>query len=302
MIPYGKGIRRPLQAASPNLPRKKRTLNIKRALTSDAEISAICSLPRVGPIMQHSKAHSKLQIYKDKSIECSNNIDDVDVDADAASEIVYTSAASKKLHEDVTLYELNKKNLGLRQAEIYKFETMEPSCNHFLCHRWPSNSVLGSRVWFLFELEMTTDGVSNLRDACYFNRIYKRIIPGWEVANSLAAAVPRGYEAMPIEYLQIPSLQRSPIETSHGKDVSIDDVSIQFHTIVEEPEKPTRRIPPTSLRSRYNSKTFEDIPIDVASILNESNGGPAVQDTNRLQTGKPKRNRGIRMRSYFLQD
>ena len=293
MIPYGKGTRRPLQAASPNLPRKKRTLNIKRVSTSDDDISAMYSLPKIGLNMQHSKIHTKLQIYKDKSNEYSNN--------DDTSDVVYTSAASKNLHEDVVFYELNKKNLGLRQAEIYKFETMEPSCGHLLCHRWPSNSAFSSRVWFLFELEMTTDGASNLRDACYFNRIYKRIIPGWEVANSLATAVPKGYEAMPIEYLQIHALQKRSIEISHGEDVSIEDVSIQFHSIIEEPEKPTRRIPPTSLRSRYNTKTFEDIPIDVASILNEKNGMPAVQSTSRPQTGKPKRNRGIRMRSYFLQ-
>lgn len=169
---------------------------------------------------------------------------------------------------------LSSRNLRLLQQNIGKLETGDNICSHYLCSNRNMKTVDFSRLWFLFELEMSVNGDINLRNECYYRKVYTKIFPDWPQSNCLQEKLPSKICKMqlthiilpkPIDFLAILSKQKNPMDLS--------DMSVLIESVIEEKSvlekvKP-KKIPSSYLAARDRKKVFESVSINVRNILNE---------------------------------
>lgn len=184
---------------------------------------------------------------------------------------------------------LDKNSLKHLQTTIFENEEVS-SCSHFLCSDENRRSIDWFRLWFLFELEMTYDGIMNLRNGCYENHVYKSIDNNWNTANCLDMEVPKNLKPMPINYLKIYEI--NSLNDSIPRD--IQDVSVDIHSIIENSSpisKGFRKLPGSSLALRYKSSIFDSVKLNAKKILDDSNQKEDDQDdsnSTELRTNRDK--------------
>lgn len=139
----------------------------------------------------------------------------------------YKNQTNDSCLTDETKYPiLTKQNLRLLQKEIFKFETSANKCPHFFCTIENMKLVDVSRLWFLFELEMSINGEINLRNSWYHDQVYRKILKLWPQSNCLNETIPGGYQPLPLQQIILPI----PIKTDFEEvKQNYQNLSNEFH-------------------------------------------------------------------------
>lgn len=178
------------------------------------------------------------------------------------------SRADSKCLEELEELPLTKRNLKMLQQSIFQLETKDTECPHFLCGYNNVSKLRSSRMWFLFELEMSFDGYLNLRNSCYFSRVYQQLLPSWTVtsclSNRYANLDPRTPD-MPIGHILI-SNDVSKVSTL--SDIGGNDTSVEIESLFHDVS--SYYIPPSMLHKRRKLVQFTEYKLDIAQILNET--------------------------------
>ncbi|GMM55459.1 Mam1 protein [Maudiozyma humilis] len=202
---------------------------------------------------------------------------------------------------------LTKANLKILQGQLFRFEGMVSNCEHRICSNKNMNQVTISRNWFLFELELTRDGVHNFRNSCYHNKVYKKIDSAWKVKNCLEKknrkhVVP--FQIEHIHYTPIEDIMGLIQEGDNSKENSID---IDIYSIVEgHPEGNIRRkrvLPHSLLFKRNRTETFEDTPVLIEDLYgNKEEDMLSTSNEVSIYVGEAFSSRAAHLtglRSYF---
>lgn len=153
---------------------------------------------------------------------------------------------------------LTKSNLAQLQKEMTELESGVFPCNHFLCGQENKAQLNSLRLWLLFEMEVTHDTVTNLRDTCYHHQVYEAISPSWKIKSCLAQNSPHGCEHFPIEQLLIPNIEIKQIaQHEEGVDMKMGDLV-----------KGSKKIPSTFLSSRHTREIFDEGKINAEVMIN----------------------------------
>lgn len=248
--------KRPLSNKNPNVNKtyNKRKLTIKTSLTQGKEN------------ITSNKKEKFDHILKNNSDE---------IEANQLNALQNSSPSKFNKLENNT--KLTKENLKLLQKQIFRFENIESPCGHYMCSNKNICSLSCSRLWFLFELELTVDGNWNFRNKCYQEKVYKKIDISWEVENCLDTKFSRGIQKFymsHITFVPLPDIKNSLHEINNS--IAIDDVDVEIDTIIERDnikdqfkKKKTKLIPSTILFSRNKNNTFEHVPVDIKKIIND---------------------------------
>ncbi|CCF60543.1 hypothetical protein KAFR_0K01890 [Kazachstania africana CBS 2517] len=232
----------PLHTIDNNVPVKKRNLSNKNSLIlqefEEKQSDDDCVPARLDSDMAEYQKLQELQYLQ-------NSMQDANVSSHGTN-----------------ILPLNKRTLKQLQTQIFQLETSKFDCSHFLCSKANMETIEFSRLWFLFELEMSYDGKINLRNDCYYNKVYFTLDNHWEQSNCLALEHNKGYPIIPLAQLLIPKLDFEPSR--------IDDLDVYMETVIDNsllaPRK--KKIPPTLLFQRNVIDIFEDVPpIDTKNIL-----------------------------------
>ncbi|CCK69455.1 Mam1p KNAG_0C03500 [Huiozyma naganishii CBS 8797] len=176
---------------------------------------------------------------------------------------------------------LVQSNLKVLQKQISVREIAPATCSHYFCSHENQKTVDFSRLWFLFELEMTNDAKINLRNDCYHERVYKAIDETWTKSNTLLQKVPEGSNAMPLSHLLLPNavlpVKVPKLQQSHK---SLSEISVELESVIEDESRPCsktgKRMPTSSLAARYRKEVFGTVPINIKKILNgQSSSSPS---------------------------
>ncbi|KAG0669112.1 hypothetical protein C6P45_004053 [Maudiozyma exigua] len=175
---------------------------------------------------------------------------------------------------------LTKTNLKILQNQIFRCEKMDSLCDHYICSKENISNISCSRIWFLFELELTLDGQWNFRNKCYHEKVYQKLSPTWLVENCLDIRTKEkdrktkgslNFEMSHIIFTSLPDITEL---LNIKQDRSEIEVSIE--SIIEETENDNdlthakrKFIPPSILSFRNNDKVFDDTIFDIEEILNE---------------------------------
>ncbi|CAL9735709.1 monopolin complex subunit Mam1p [Monosporozyma servazzii] len=200
---------------------------------------------------------------------------------EAQSKKVTTPNYKRKIERDekteikvnkLTTHSLSKGNLRLLQEEIGILETKTEICEHFLCSNSNMKTVDFSRLWFLFELEMSVDGIINLRNDCYHEKVYKTLDAEWPTSNCLKDELPSKLIPMKLSQIILPK----PLNITHFKsneEESLSNISLFVESILENDShvenKKRKMIPTNKLATRDKRDVFENIIIDVKTILSD---------------------------------
>lgn len=176
---------------------------------------------------------------------------------------------------------LTKTNLKILQNQIFRYEKMGSLCDHYICSKENISNITCSRIWFLFELELTLDGQWNFRNKCYHEKVYQKLNPTWLVENCLDIKargkdrITKGllkFKMSHIIFTPLPDI--TELLKSLKQDKSEIEVSIE--SIIEETENDNdlthakrKFIPPSILSFRNNDKVFDDTIFDIEEVLNE---------------------------------
>lgn len=174
---------------------------------------------------------------------------------------------------------LNKRNLDRLQGMILERERIPVCCDHVFCRNFEKKlSSTEYRNLFLFELEMFP-GVAwletgNLRNVCYWDRVYLSIIPDWQVKCVLQDYGHELHEAFDVSQLIIewssspPDLINRTVQESSF--LSLDDVQVRIGESLDGSSVHFQRvIPPTVLSERLKANVFEE-EIDTKELLKAS--------------------------------
>lgn len=175
---------------------------------------------------------------------------------------------------------LTKTNLKILQNQIFRYEEMDCPCNHYICSKENILSITCSRTWFLFELELTLDGLWNFRNKCYHSKVYQKLNPDWLIENCLEIKTDRKninikelskFEMSHIMFTPIPDITDLLQEKQQDKS----EIEVNIESIIEETKSDknithTKRkfIPPSVLSFRNKDKVFDDTIFDIEEILN----------------------------------
>lgn len=203
---------------------------------------------------------------------------------------------------------LNKENLKILQESISEFEISADNCEHYICSLENMYTIDFSRLWFLFELEMTEDGNINLRNDCYHKKVYKILDPNWIQSNALEQKIANcekdetNFNMKEIILPQPIAPTKKPVKRKR----KLSDISISIESIIEDskiirrrpntkdqnlanvtdtfsnstssnlniPTSPTpqrfnKLMPRDPLTERYKMKIFDNFPINVRKLLRE---------------------------------
>lgn len=180
---------------------------------------------------------------------------------------------ANRFHNDVTKFSLTKENIKSLQMKILKNEAENFNCGHFICSHDNRKQLDSTRLWFLFELEMSYDAAVNLRSTCYFNQVYKRIDPLWKMETCFSNEIlPDGFEYFAMEQLNIPKVISSHSKNKSNKqsEKPFEDISVNIEDAFEhEPEQ--IKIPPSLLSKRNKKEIFDQDSVHTQEILNVAN-------------------------------
>lgn len=171
---------------------------------------------------------------------------------------------------------LSPRNLKLLQINIGELETATDICSHYLCSNENMRTVDFSRLWFLFELEMTVNGEINLRNECYYKKIYAKIDPNWPQSNCLKEKLPSKINKMQLTHIILPKpINIWGVNCKPKKSINLSDVSIFIESVIENESfsenTKQKKIPINYLAARDKKKVFDSVNINAKSILNEVN-------------------------------
>ncbi|KAL3235038.1 Monopolin complex subunit MAM1 [Nakaseomyces bracarensis] len=179
---------------------------------------------------------------------------------------------TKDIEETETEHTLNKHNLKILQQEIFKFETETSDCPHFLCGHENVSMLRTSRLWFLFELEMSYDGYLNLRNSCYFSRVYQKIIPSWTVVSCLSSKYANKDHRSPdepISHMLISNYAAAiPSSGKYNRVEEGGEISLEIESLFQD-NISAHYIPPTFLNKRRKLVNFTEYKLDVSHIIKE---------------------------------
>ena len=169
---------------------------------------------------------------------------------------------------------LTKANLKILQNQIFRYENMNSTCTHYSCSNENMLSISSSRIWFLFELELTIDGKWNFRNSCYQIKVYKNIYPLWKIESCLEKKLNENsikFDMSHITFIPIPNL--SGLLSIHKQHDS-SEIEIHVESLDEQSEsqrrlKKRKIIPPSVLSYRDREKVFEGVTFDIEKILND---------------------------------
>ncbi|CAL9730933.1 monopolin complex subunit Mam1p [Monosporozyma unispora] len=200
---------------------------------------------------------------------------------------------------------LSKSNLRLLQQEISILETKPEVCKHFLCSNYNMKQVDFSRLWFLFELEMTVTGEINLRNDCYYNKIYNNMGIEWPTPNCLKEKLPSKLIPMQLSQIILPK----PLDMTKFTDKeeeSLSNLSLFVESVIENDShveyKRQRMIPTNRLATRDKREVFENIKIDVKTILQDKTSSSIALEQSFLEDKSPFNNqnkKALGKLSYF---
>lgn len=184
---------------------------------------------------------------------------------------------------------LSEQGLKKLQREISKLEIDGTNrCSHYLCSDKNMRSIRKSRLWFLFELEMTYDGYQNLRDSCYLSHVYKRLEPSWGAwQNTLKV---HNDESFNVDQLIIPNVPLLAASTG----IATDSKDTQ-NKVVDPTDKHTRYLGKSLLERRGRMVVFEECHIDPHDILSNKSSS---FDENQIMSTLPETKLATRKR-YF---
>lgn len=180
---------------------------------------------------------------------------------------------ANRLYSDATRSSLTRENIKNLQNKIFKNEEENFKCGHFICSPENRRQLDSTRLWFLFELEMSYDAVLNLRSTCYFNQVYKRIDPLWRLESCLSKeTLPDGFEFFAIEQLNIPNLisnDKHKNKNEKKNEKQIENVSVNIEDAFELELEPEQiKIPPSLLSKRNKKEIFDQDAVHTQEILN----------------------------------
>lgn len=176
---------------------------------------------------------------------------------------------------------LTKTNLKILQNQIFRYEEMDCLCGHYICSKENMLNIKCSRSWFLFELELTLDGLWNFRNKCYHTKVYQKLNPNWLIENCLDRKPNRkdgsGKELSKFEMSHIIFTPISNITELLTEKHNKSEIEVSIESIIEETENGktlahTRRkfIPPSVLSFRNKDKVFDDTIFDIEEILHDN--------------------------------
>lgn len=165
---------------------------------------------------------------------------------------------------------LTKSNLKLLQKSIFELENKNFECPHYLCSLDNMAQIRHSRTWFLFELEMTYDGYFNLRNSCYFTRVYRNILPVWPITSCLSlnkTAFDSRVQLMPLNHIIISNYAAAiPERKRKYNPDDINDIYVEIADIAEFGNV-QKYIPPTILTKRRHMESFNDCKVNTKDII-----------------------------------
>lgn len=182
---------------------------------------------------------------------------------------------------NLTTLSLSKNNLRLLQEEIGELETKTDICQHFLCSNNNMRNVDFSRLWFLFELEMSADGLVNLRNDCYHKKVYSTLDVEWPKSNCLKDKLPSKLIPMQLSQIILPKQLNVGQYKNNGEE-SLSNISVFVESILENESrienKKHKKIPTNKLATRDKREVFENIIIDVKTILDDKTSSSIILD------------------------
>lgn len=202
---------------------------------------------------------------------------------------------------------LSSRNLKLLQRNIGELETATDICSHYLCSNENMKTVDFSRLWFLFELEMSVNGGINLRNECYYKKVYAKIDPNWPQSNCLKEKLPSKIFEMQLTHIILPKPINIGGAYYHQKNsTDLSDMSLLIESVIEDESfletTKQKKIPSNYLAIRDKKKVFDTININVTSILNEKSS-PLNDIEKKLLTESGSSNKRMMRRdnklSYF---
>ena len=136
----------------------------------------------------------------------------------------------KNAYEEGGEKSLTRSNLKKLQEKIFDKELNNIFCDHCLCSTENRKDIKYSRLWFLFELEMSENWNENLRLSCYNKYVYSAIDKSWKMENILLKEQEKYYEYFPIEQLLIPNTieYHSPWK---GQE-NIGDLTVEIDSVI----------------------------------------------------------------------
>ncbi|KOH00057.1 Mam1p [Saccharomyces eubayanus] len=162
---------------------------------------------------------------------------------------------------------LTKSSLKKLQKEVFDKELNNIACHHGLCSTKNRKDIKYSRLWFLFELEMSEDWKENLRLSCYNKYVYSAIDESWKMENILLKEQEKCYEYFPIQQLLIPAISES---CNRRKSLeNIQDLTVNVDSIIEINHEKQRLLPRSFLTRRENEVAFNDFQLDAKKILED---------------------------------
>lgn len=141
--------------------------------------------------------------------------------------------------------DLTKSSLKKLQNEIFNKELNSIACHHCLCSTKNRKDIKYSRLWFLFELEMSEDWRENLRLSCYNKYVYSAIDESWKMENILLKEQEQCYEYFPIQQLLIPNITE-PFNRQRSLE-NIQDLTVNVDSIIETNHEKQRFLPKSFL-------------------------------------------------------
>ncbi|QHS72896.1 Mam1p [Saccharomyces paradoxus] len=179
----------------------------------------------------------------------------------------HTQKSQENVIKEDTAKCLTRSNLKKLQEKIFDKELNDIVCDHCLCSTENRKDIKYSRLWFLFELEMSENWNENLRLSCYNKYVYSAIDKTWIMENILFKEQEKNYEYFPIGQLLIPN----NIEYSNKpkRQEKIEDLTIEIDSIIEASHQKERFLPQSVLIKREKEIAFNDFQLDARKILND---------------------------------
>lgn len=290
----------------------------------------------IQPISPHDKKNGDGKT-KARNLTIKNSLKRVAANEEISNEgkIMVKNPLKQKVNKLLDSQVLNRENLKVLQDSISEFEISADNCEHYICSLENMYTIDFSRLWFLFELEMTADGKINLRNDCYHKKVYRVLDKNWIQSNALEQKIvncEREENNFNMNEIILP--KPIVIEKKRSKRKRrLSDISISIESIIEDskiinkskndqnqiihektftnssssnlniPTSPTpkrfsRMIPRDPLTERYKMKIFDNFPINVRQILRDKDFSSTQNEESSCNSLSSSDNHKCKL-SYF---
>lgn len=232
------------------------------------------------------KEHCLSSYHKEHSVKPKQNSGNVAAKEDKDTQHLQNNVANKEATECLT-----RSNLKKLQEKIFDRELNDIACDHCLCSTENRRDIKYSRLWFLFELEMSENWNENLRLSCYNKYVYSAIDESWKMENILLKEQEKHYEYFPIGQLLIPN--NIDYTNKQKRKENIEDLTIEIDSIIETNHQKKRFLPQSVLIKREDEIAFDDFHLDARKVLNDlsatsENPFSSSPNTKKIKSkGKP---------------